>query len=205
MITPAVLRFVMPALPDERAECFAPYLVAAALEFDINTAARVAAWLAQAAHESGELAHLVENLNYSAAGLRKTWPLRFPDDATATRYARQPMAIANHVYGGRLGNGPEASGDGWTYRGRGIFQLTGRANYRDAGRVLHLALEASPELLEHPEPACRSAGWFWRTRGCNLLADAGDFLEITRRINSGMLGLAERRAYWARAKATLGA
>lgn len=211
-VTAAQLRKIMPQLPEERAAFWAPYLSAAMTEFGITTPARAAAFLAQVAHESGELARLVENLSYSAAGLRKTWPSRFKDDATAAKYARRPMAIANRVYANRLGNGDEHSGDGFAFRGRGLYQLTGRDNYRAAGKALHLPLEQSPELLEHPDAASRSAGWFWRTRGLSMLVDAGEavadpdgpreaMIAITKRINGGLIGLDERLAYWQRARA----
>jgi putative chitinase len=213
-LTAAQLRAVMTHCPDERAEFFRPYLVMAMAEFGIVKAPAIAAFLAQVAHESGELARLVENLNYSAAGLRKTWPSRFRDRATAERYARRPMAIANRVYASRLGNGDEQSGDGWRYRGRGLFQVTGRANYREAGAALALPLELEPELLEHPGPACRSAGWYWRSRGLGMVIDAGEavadlngpleaYTAVTRRINGGLTGLPERLVYWHRARRAL--
>jgi putative chitinase len=204
----AELQAVMVNLPDDRAAVFEPWLAAAACERAIATSpARLAAFLAQIAHESAELARTVENLNYSAAGLRKTWPSRFPTLALAEVYARKPMAIANKVYADRLGNGPEASGDGWRFRGRGLIQLTGRSNYRAAALALGLPLEGEPELLEQPGPASRSAAWYWQDRGLNELADAGigeAFANITRRINGGLTGHAERVRYWARAKQALG-
>jgi putative chitinase len=181
-------------------------------EFDISSPVRMAAFLAQVAHESSELRTLAENLNYSAAGLRATWPKRFTSDAQAQFYARQPERIANFVYASRLGNGDEVSGDGWRFRGRGLIQLTGRSQYRSAGAALKLPLEAQPELLEQPEPAGRSAGLFWLSHGLNDLADLSDdradddedFILITKRINGGTAGLAKRQAYWAVAKQVLG-
>src|SRR5690606_6779021 len=119
-------------------------------------------------------------LNYSAQGLAAIWPARFrgadgKPNARALALARKPEAIANAVYGGRLGNGPEASGDGWRYRGRGVIQTTGRANYRETGRALGVDLEGIPQLLEQPRYAALSAAWFWAEHGLNELADAGKF------------------------------
>jgi putative chitinase len=174
-------------------------------KWDIASNARVAAFLAQAAHESAELTHLEENLNYSAEALVRVWPKRFTAEEAAV-CARQAEKIANRVYADRLGNGPPESGDGWRYRGRGIFQLTGKANYEAcsiaiAGDADTLLL--NPELLTAPMYACESAGWFWASRGLSDLADRGGFEEITRKINGGTTGLAERVGYWNRAIAML--
>ncbi|HHG5650489.1 TPA: glycoside hydrolase family 19 protein, partial [Pseudomonas aeruginosa] len=149
-----------------------------------------------------------ENLNYSAQGLAATWPSRYRSadgkpNALALNLARHPQAIANNTYALRNGNGDEASGDGWRYRGRGLLQITGRSNYRAAGAGLGQPLEAEPELLEQPEWAALSAAWWWSTRGLNELADQGEFATITRRINGGLNGQAERLALWERAKAVL--
>lgn len=203
-LEPAQLARLMPC-PESRALRFAGPLTAAMREFDIGTPARAAAFLAQIGHESASLAHLEENLAYSAEALRRTWPARFPTEALARQFARQPEAIAERVYGGRLGNGPEGSGDGWRYRGRGLIQLTGRANYREFGQRLGLPLDADPDLLLQPEPAARSAAAFWAARGLNALADAGQFEAITRRINGGLHGQADRLARWQRARQVLGA
>ncbi|MCO2454033.1 glycoside hydrolase family 19 protein, partial [Pseudomonas aeruginosa] len=119
------------------------------------------------------------------------------------RLARNPRAIANNAYASRNGNGDEASGDGWCYRGRGLLQITGRANYRAAGAGLGQPLEQEPELLEQPEWAAISAAWWWASHGLNDLADRGEFAAITRRINGGTNGQAERLALWERAKAVL--
>ena len=178
--------------------------------FDISTYDRQAAFLAQVAHESGECRRLEENLNYSAPGLQRTWPKRFPTTVIATTYARQPERIANRVYANRLGNGDEASGDGWRFRGRGLLQTTGRSNHRDTGTAIGLPLEQQPELLEQPVPAALAAGYFWHSRGCNALADSrpgddddADFVRITKLINGGKHGLRDWRAYWARALSAL--
>ncbi|WP_236214453.1 glycoside hydrolase family 19 protein [Metapseudomonas otitidis] len=201
-------------LPNARrnAGVFVSAINRAAARYDITSRVRLAAFLAQAGHESAELTRLVENLNYGAAGLANTWPVRFALDPTARprqpnglaqRLERQPEAIANCVYADRMGNGPAASGDGWRYRGRGLFQITGRAQYQRCGNALGLPLVEHPELLERPEHAALSAAWFWEDNGLNALADAGDFEAVTRRINGGLNGLAERSILWGRARAVL--
>lgn len=176
-------------LPQARqvAGFFVPALNAAVVRFKIDSPVRMAAFIAQVGHESGQLRRLVENLNYSAEALVRTWPSRFTAQ-TAAAYARQPEKIANRVYGGRMGNGPEASGDGWWFRGRGLIQLTGRSNYRAAAGGLGLPLEAQPELLEQPEQAAQSAAWWWSTHGLNELADAGRIQDIGSIINTGQPG-----------------
>ncbi|WP_325927410.1 glycoside hydrolase family 19 protein [Pseudomonas mosselii] len=169
-------------------------------KYAIVTRLRIAAFLAQIGHESGQLRSLTENLNYSAEALVRTWPSRFTAQ-TAGVYARKPERIANRVYEGRMGNGPEPSGDGWRYRGRGVLQVTGRDNYRACSEALFSdsRLLNAPELLEHPVYAALSAGWFWQSRGLNALADAGEFLAITKRINGGINGLEDREQLYARA------
>ncbi|OEC45004.1 glycoside hydrolase family 19 [Pseudomonas sp. 1D4] len=178
------------------------------LRFSLTTPNRQSAFLAQAAHESSGFTRLTENLNYSATGLAATWPGRFrgadgQPNALARALHRRPEAIANVVYANRMGNGPEASGDGWRYRGRGLLQITGRAQYQRCGAALGLPLVEQPDLLAQPEPAVLSAAWFWQVNGLNELADARDFEAITRRINGGLNGLAERRALWAKFREAL--
>ncbi|MGY2160982.1 glycoside hydrolase family 19 protein, partial [Pseudomonas tolaasii] len=152
--------------------------------------------IAQVGHESGQLTRLVENLNYSADGLMKTWPSRF-DLPRATAAARKPEQIANIAYGGRMGNA--APGDGWKYRGRGLIQVTGKSNYTACGDALGLDLASSPERLEQPQYAALSAAWYWATNGLNTLADGGDLKGITQRINGGQTGAADRADLYARA------
>ncbi len=162
--------------------------------FAINTPQRQACFIGQCAHESAGFKVLSENLNYSAKGLRATWPKRFPDDASAAALQRQPERIANRVYAGRMGNGDEASGDGWRYRGRGLIQLTGKANYQAAGRALGIDLLASPDLVAAAQYAALTAGWFWQGNNLNALADRLDHAAITQRINGGAHGLEDRIA-----------
>ena len=174
------------------------------VKYDINTPERQAAFIGQCAHESGNFKTLEENLNYSSQALMRTWPTRFPDSAIAMKYAYHPEMIANKVYGGRMGNGVEESGDGWKYHGRGLIQLTGKENYANCGSGLGVDLLSSPGLLNTPEYAALSAGWFWNKKGLNTLADAGDFETMTKRINGGTLGLEDRKAKIAKALSVLG-
>jgi putative chitinase len=179
-------------------------------KFEINTPARIAAFLAQIAHESAETTILSENLNYSAVRLTQVWPQRFPTVVLAQAYAKNPEKLANFVYAGRGGNGNSASGDGWRYRGRGLFQLTTKDNYRLAGQALALPLVDKPDLLLSPEVAALTAAQFWQRLGLNVLADhqvgdndEKDFEKISIKINGGKVGLAERKRYWQLAKKTL--
>ena len=179
----------------EIAAHYAPVLAAELPAFAIHTPARVAAFLAQCHVESAGFARLSENLSYgSAERLCAVWPSRFRGLAAARPYVRAPERLANRVYAGRLGNGAEASGDGWRFRGRGLKQLTGRANYSAAGQALGRPYLEQPDLVARPHDAVRTACWFWRANGCNALADAGDLDAITRRINGpAMLKAPERR------------
>lgn len=169
-------------------------------EYAINTPVRVSAFIAQVMHESAEFTHFVENLNYGTNGLIATWPSRFRG-AEGIRKAellnRKPEAIANYVYADRMGNGNEASGDGWAFRGRGAIQLTGREMYRLCGKALLVDLEAHPYMLEEPEYAIESACWFWSSlKGLNAIADKGSIAAVTKIINGGEHGLVDRMARW---------
>ena len=177
-------------------------------DYDINTPQRVAAFVAQCAHESGGFRALKENLNYKAATLRKIFPKYFPDDATANHYASLPNkqeAIANRVYGGRMGNGPEASGDGFRYCGRGLIQLTGKQNYQNFADSIETPVEDIPEFLATFEGAVQSACWFWESNNLNQWADKGDILTLTKRINGGTIGLDDRIKHYEHALHVLGA
>lgn len=211
-ITQQQLRSVMIAADaDARAGHWLAALNGGMRACSIDSAVRQAAFLAQVMVESAELRHVDEALAYSPQRLRQVWPQRFPDDATAARYANNPAALANYVYAGRMGNGNEASGDGWRFHGRGLIQLTGRANYAAFAQAARVDAVANPDLLLEPAGAALSAAWFWQSKGLNELADqlAGGqadqvFAQITRRINGGTIGLSERRAYWLRARGALG-
>jgi putative chitinase len=161
-------------------------------QYDLTTKLRLCAFMAQIGHESTGLAVLVENLNYSTKGLLETWPSRFKTLAQAQPYHRNPEKIANVVYSGRMGNGTEQTGEGWKYRGRGLKQLTGKNNYKALTNALNVDFVAKPELLEQPEFAVKSAMWFWSSNNCNNYADKGDIEGLTRKINGGTVGLAER-------------
>jgi len=161
-------------------------------DYEINTTNRVAAFLAQTAHESGGYKALKENLNYRAVTLRKVFPKYFPTDELANAYAQKPEMIANRVYGGRMGNGDEHSGDGFRYCGRGLIQLTGKDNYTRFAESIETPVEELPEFLATFEGAIQSACWFWETNNLNQWADSGDMLTLTKRINGGTIGLEDR-------------
>lgn len=176
-------------------------------DYEINTPQRVAAFIAQCAHESGGFMVLKENLNYKAVSLRKIFPKYFPDDAIAQRYASMPNkqeAIANKVYANRMGNGPEESGDGYRYCGRGLIQLTGRQNYTWFAASLEITPEEATEYLGTFEGAAQSACWFWETNKLNQWADVGDIVTLTKRINGGTIGLEDRIKHYEHALHVLG-
>ncbi len=160
-------------------------------EFDIVTNQQKAMFLAQCCHESGHFRAVSENLNYSSDGLKRVFPKYFRTVDPAA-YNRKPEKIANRVYASRMGNGDEASGDGWRFRGRGLIQLTGKSNYMSCGEDLEVDLLAHPEYLESPEGAARSAAWFWWQNDLNILADRGDIKACTKKINGGYIGLEDR-------------
>ena len=159
-------------------------------KYDINTPKRQACFIGQCMHESGGFRLTTENLNYSAAALMRTWPSRFPDMDTAEKYEHNPTKIAGKVYIGRMGNlTPEDAGK---YIGRGLIQLTGKENYANCGLGLGVDFLGNPDWLATPKYAALSAGWFWNKKGLNALADSKDYTEMTKRINGGLLGLADR-------------
>jgi putative chitinase len=177
-------------------------------EYEINTPQRVAAFVAQCAHESGGFRALKENLNYRAVTLRKIFPKYFPTDAIANEYANRPdkqEAIANRVYANRMGNGDEESGDGYRYCGRGLIQLTGKENYSWFAASLEMPVEDVPEYLSTFEGAVQSACWFWESNNLNQWADKGDILTLTKRINGGTIGLEDRIKHYNHALHVLGA
>ena len=172
-------------------------------DYGINTPERVAAFLAQCAHESGQFQAIRENLNYRATSLQKTFPKYFPTQELAEQYAKQPEKIANRVYANRMGNGSEDSGDGWRYCGRGLIQLTGKNNYEQFAESIDCQLESVTNYLTTFEGAVQSACWFWETNDLNTLADSGDIKTMTKRINGGYLGLEDRIHHYERIKAIL--
>jgi putative chitinase len=174
-------------------------------EYEITTPQRVAAFLAQCAHESGGFVFLKENLNYKAASLRRVFPKYFSDDATAAQYAGKGEMIANRVYANRMGNGPEESGDGFRYCGRGLIQLTGKNNYTFFAGSLDIPVEEASEYLQTFEGAVQSACFFWEQSKLNQYADSGDILTMTKRINGGTIGLEDRQKHYQHALHIFGA
>ncbi len=174
-------------------------------DYDINTPLRVAHFVAQCAHESGNFVFIKENLNYKAASLRKVFPKYFPTDELAAQYANRPERIANRVYANRMGNGDEASGDGYRYCGRGLIQLTGKDNYTFFAGSLDISVEEASEYLATFEGAAQSACWFWEQNNLNRFADANDVKGLTRAINGGFIGLEDRIRHTEHALHVLGA
>jgi putative chitinase len=193
--------------PDVWADALDPSLQ----KYSIDSADRIASFLAQTGYESGQFNQLEENLRYTtAARLVKVWPKRFPNAGVASAYINNPRKLADLVYAKRMGNGDAQSGDGYRYRGRGLIQLTGRSNYLSAAKAIGIDLSNDPDLLLQPQAASMSAAWFWQTRGLNELADdrtddndLSDFTEITRRINGGTTGVKDRFALFKKIYAQL--
>jgi len=177
-------------------------LNAAMAEFNISGAQEQAMFLAQCGHESGCFSVVQENLNYRAETLVKVFPKYFRNVNPAD-YEKQPEKIANRVYSSRMGNGDEASGDGYRYRGRGLIQLTGKDNYTACAAALKFDLHSDPDYLETAEGAARSAAWFWQHNGLNKYADADDIVGCTKRVNGGTIGLEERTEHYNAAKSVL--
>ena len=183
----------------ETAGLFTPHLFDAATKWEVSVAA-LPMFLAQTAHESMLFERMVESLNYTkAAQIRRTWPKRFANNSAAVAFVSKPERLANFVYADRIGNGDAASGDGWKYRGRGLIQITGKDNYRDAGEALGLPLLEEPELLEDLVHAADAAGWFWKSHGLNRFAS--NINDCTRAINGGLNGLPDRMRLYNRASA----
>lgn len=179
------------------ADLFAPFLAPVFKRFDIWLPAAQAAFIAQGMHESAKFKHLVEDLYYKKPEAIQAvfGKKRFPTLADAALLIKNPEGLANVVYANRLGNGDVSSGEGWLYRGRGVFQLTGMSNYRVAGDALGQNFVKQPELVAEPEHAAMTAGWFWANAGCNPAMAGGDYDGCTRRINGpAMHGKEERRA-----------
>lgn len=174
-------------------------------DYEINTPQRIASFLAQCAHESGEFVFIKENLNYKAATLLKVFPKYFPDLALASQYAGKAERIANKVYANRMGNGTEESGDGYRYCGRGLIQVTGHDNYMWFADSLGITPEEASEYMETFEGAAQSACWFWETANLNTLADRGDIKAMTKTINGGYIGLEDRISHYEHALHVLGA
>lgn len=158
----------------------------------ILTPRQQAAFLGQCGHECGNFTKLEEGLSYAADRLMKIWPKRFPTMEIASKYARNPKALANFVYANRMGNRDEASGDGYRFRGSGWLQLTGHDNFYHAGKACGVDFVMNPDLVRQPKHAALTAGWFWATHDCNRLAEAANWVALTKKINGGTIGLEDR-------------
>ncbi|MCP5106791.1 MAG: hypothetical protein GY950_25635 [bacterium] len=203
-MTSAQLKEIMPGATNENIEKYLGPLNREMPKFGIDTPLRKAHFLAQVAHESGSFRYSSENLNYSADALRRVFGKYFPTDELAAQYARKPEKIASRVYGNRMGNGDEASGDGWKYRGRGLIQLTGHDNYTRCGKAIGLNLEEDPgQVAENPEVSVAVVCWYWESNNLNHYADQDDVKKVTKRINGGYIGLKDREENLERAKHVL--
>ncbi len=218
MITPVQLKALFPACRDPNS--WVRIFTMELKQFGIlDNDARLAAWLAQCGYESQSFNTLRESGSYgrvtkNAAGatvydlysekrLMQIWPHKFPTLESTQPYIQNPEGLLNYVYANILGNGDTFTRDGTLYRGGGVIQITGRANYREVGKALDLNLESMPKMIEQPSIACRVAGYFWKIHDLNAAADAGDFAYITKKINGHLEGEAEREANWEKAKKIL--
>lgn len=173
-------------------------------KYDINTVNRIAGFFAQCAHESGDFKFKKENLNYSASALNAVFPKYFKNAGVDSNiYARQPEKIANRVYANRMGNGDEASGDGWKFRGRGFIQLTGKNNYTKFAESIKKSIDETISYLETDAGALESALWFWKTNNINKYCDNDDIIGMTKRINGGTNGIEDRTERYIKYKNTL--
>jgi len=187
-MTPELLKKCMPAATIETCRLFAPHLTSAMVVYNISkTPRRTATFLANLAHESGSLNNLEENLNYSAKRLLQIFPKYFTVES-ADQYARQPQKIANRVYANRMGNGDEASGDGWKFRGRGPTMNTGKYMYQMLTKELNYDFIADPAALLKPGSGSHAAAWFWDYNGLNRTADIEGLQKIRKKVNGGLIG-----------------
>ena len=197
MITLELLQALCPATKQSVLVQYAEPLHEVAEYYDMyDNPKRVAGFLAQVAHESGGFNFVKENLNYSAKGLMVTFKKYFTSEAIAKQYERKPAKIANRVYANRMGNGPEESGDGYKFCGRGLSQLTGKQNYTRFANDLGISIDDTVAYLETPNGAASSAGWFWDNNNLNTYCDRDDFVGLTKRINGGTIGLEDRKHHY---------
>lgn len=206
MISTQQLQTLFPKASPELQSAMAAQIGPLFDEFGISAKPiRAEFFLAQVGHESGGGVVHEENLNYSAARLCQVWPKHFPNIAAANTCAGNPEKLANTCYANRMGNGPPESGDGWRFRGRGLIQITGRDTYTHVGQIAGLDLVNHPELASDPQNALRVACAFWKWKDLNSLSDTGNFTEVTKRINGGLIGLAERQAWLGKVRHVLAA
>jgi len=165
-------------------------------DYDITTPERQAAFMGECCVESAKFTEIQENLNYRPETLVKQWPSHFPNMDIANQYGHNPEKIANRAYGGRMGNGPEESGDGWRFRGKGLIQLTGRDNYQGFADSVGMNIDDAAAYLETFEGCVQSACYFWESHNLNALADKGAIDQISHIINGGTLGQDERRHFY---------
>jgi putative chitinase len=201
----AALRAVAPHLSGAERTTWSAALTEPLAKTGITRPRRVAAFLGQCAQESGGFRDLEEDLSYSAIRLCQVWPSRFPTAEAAEACALQPEALANRVYADRMGNGDEASGDGWRFRGRGLIQITGRSAYERFANAMAMTLDDAVEHAATPVGAADSAAWFWTANNLNALSDTWSIDLLTRKINGGMAGAAERNRLCEAALHVLGA
>lgn len=201
----AALRAVAPDLTDTNRSAWVAALEQPLLRAGITPARCVAAFLGQCAVESGGFRELEEDLNYSAARLCEVWPSRFPDLAAAEHCASSPETLANRVYADRMGNGDEASGDGWRFRGRGLIQITGRTAYERFAMAMNMTVDQAADHAATHAGAADSAAWFWTANELNTLANSWSIDLLTRKINGGSEGAADRRQLCAAALHAIGA
>ena len=193
MITLDLLRKLAPTTPVSTLTGYLQPLVVSCEQYSINTPRRIAHFLSQCAHESGNFQFIIENLNYSASGLLSTFPKYFTKE-TANSYARLPQKIGSRVYADRMGNGPEASGDGYKYRGRGLIQLTGKNNYTQFSKDIGKPIEEAIIYMETKPGAVHAALWFWDVNKLATLSDIATVDMITRKVNGGLNGYTDRLA-----------
>jgi putative chitinase len=199
------LKQIMPLAPAQLLEQFLIEFNLQLPGYEIDNPLRLAAFIAQGAHESGELKELVENMNYSKPErLMAVWPRRFPTIESALPYIKNPEKLGNYVYASKLGNGDPTTGDGYRYRGRGWFNVTGKDFYSEMTKISGHDFLKNPEDMANPKFAVLSACEEWNSKGLNRLADIGDFNQITYKINGGLIGKESRLLYYAKAKKAFG-
>ena len=196
MLTLEQLKKICPQTKESVLTGFVEPLNTVCAKYEINTKERLAGFIAQVAHESGNFNFVKENLNYKAESLTKVFPKYFHTLEEAKDYEHNQEKIANKIYASRMGNGDTASGDGYKFRGRGLIQLTGKDNYTKLAHALGKSLDETVAYLETTAGAVESAAWFWKTHGLNEIADAGDIVTMTKRINGGTIGLDDRKAHY---------